>query len=111
MAIPTNAADLSPFHALYHFGAHNNTGHVEDYEGWLSQIISHELRMLCGEFKVAITPAPLAVSWPGMYELQASEDPAGPWSTLLRAEDYIYNPVTPPDRRFFRLRFSHVYAD
>lgn len=110
VAIPANAAELSPFHALYHFGAHANTGHVDDFDGWLGQIVVHELRLLGGEVKLDIKPAPLTVSWRGMYELQASDDPGGPWSPLLRAEDGVHvpSPLLSP-RRFFRLRFSEVY--
>ena len=65
--------------------------------------------MLCGEYKLHIKSAPLAVSWTGTYELQATNHLPGPWSTLFRATNHTYTPIIPPHHSFFRLKFPNVY--
>jgi hypothetical protein len=109
-AIPPNAAASSPFDALYHFGAFANTGHLEDYDEWLSDILAHELRIVTGEFTADTSRLPHSIGWRGLYLLEETPDLAAPWTPRLFARHGVYATPQPiPARSFFRLSFPQVF--
>jgi len=108
--IPPNAAQLSPFDELYHFGIHSNTGHLEDFDGWLSDVIVHELRLAANEFQLDLSKAPQSINWRGLYQLEGNAGLSSSWSPLLHRRHGIYSlPEPPPASGFYRLRFFPIY--
>lgn len=106
VVIPADAVEDSPFHALYHFGSHSNTGHLEDFDGWLSDILVHELRVLCNEFALELGDVPNTLSWHGLYQLEENSGLNSGWSPLLHRRHGVYPiPVPTPSRGFYRLGF------
>lgn len=112
-AIPPNAAELSPFDELYHFGTHANTGHVQNSAGndyWLSSILRHELNLLTGDFAVKMDENATSVSWLGPYFME--EFVLGPnvWERRSEEHDGVYFlPEEAPAQGLFRLGFQQIY--
>jgi hypothetical protein len=108
--IPANAAALSPFDALYHFGTHSNTGHLEDYDDWLSDVLVHELRIATGEFTLNLKNSPLSIGWHGLYQLEHNPGLSTGWSPVNFDRHGIYPvPQPAPNTGFHRLRFLEAY--
>lgn len=109
-AIPPGAVTNSPFDALYHFGAHGNTGHVQDYDDWLSDVIVHELRLLTGQVRPEIHKLPQSIGWHGLYRLEESPDLSSGWLPRAHLRHGVHAlPQPPPAQSFFRLSFPPVY--